>query len=73
MICIALFMNVKPKLLDQATKSYTHDHLVVHGIPETKPIFSTHFLAFLPTVFSMHGNVMKKVFNMQFNLSMVKP
>ena len=60
MICIALFMYAKPRLLDQATKSYTHDHLVVYGIAETKPIYSTHFLAFLPTVFSRHGNVMKK-------------
>ena len=52
-----------------STKSCTHDCLVVHGIPETKLIFSTHILL---TVFSRHGNVIKKVFNMQFNLFMVK-
>ena len=56
-------------LMGQATKNCTHDYLVVHGIPETKPIFSTHFL---PTVISRHGNVMKKVFNMQLNHFMVK-
>ena len=43
--------------MGQATKSCTHDCLVVHGIPETKLIFSTHILL---TVFSRHGNVIKK-------------
>ena len=59
----------KPQLIGSSQKSCTHDYLVVHGIPDTKPIFSTHFL---PTVFTRHGNVMRKVFNMQFNLFMVK-
>ena len=54
--------------MGQATKSCTHDYPVVHRIKETK----RDLLYFLPTVFSRHGNVMKKVFNMQFKLFMLK-